>query len=242
MGQGVRALIPKLAGLWRDPPALLLLAFNLAPAVCVLLFGWSAGILLLVYWFENIVIGGFNALKMIISGVVAGPVGIGAAALATPFFIFHYGLFCLVHGVFVMVFVAMERRGLANVPNPEGLPAAMMDFVRDEPGFGWSLAAVIALQASLFLTEWVMKARWRQTNPISQMMEPYPRIIVLHITLFCAGFLVLALHGATAAVFALAVVKTAYDVGGRAGRKAEEKTVPMAVVSRWVRRAAHKTP
>ena len=45
------------------PQPLLALLFNLAPAISVWLFGWSAFALILLYWTENLVIGAINLVR-----------------------------------------------------------------------------------------------------------------------------------------------------------------------------------
>jgi hypothetical protein len=46
---------------WRTFGAL---AVNLIPVIGVAFWDWNAGVLLLLYWFENVAIGVFNALRM----------------------------------------------------------------------------------------------------------------------------------------------------------------------------------
>ena len=48
-----------------DLSTVTLIVANLVPIIGVLLFGWDAGIILLVYWSENLVVGGYNILKMV---------------------------------------------------------------------------------------------------------------------------------------------------------------------------------
>ena len=50
-----------------------LLAINLLPVACVALFGWSALLLLLIYWAENVIVGVFTFFKMLIAGINKGP-------------------------------------------------------------------------------------------------------------------------------------------------------------------------
>ena len=97
---------------------LAVLALNLIPAVCVLMFGWNVGLLLLLYWAENVVIGAFQALKMLIVSMTEGVSSfLGTAFFFIPFFCVHYGLFCLAHLMFVLMFIFYEQGG----PNPEAL-------------------------------------------------------------------------------------------------------------------------
>ena len=82
-----------------------LVASNIVPLIGVLFWDWNVGSILLMYWFENIVIGVYNAVKMAMS-----PLGKEEPQYVTDttlkwsligFFVLHYGGFCAGHGVFV---------------------------------------------------------------------------------------------------------------------------------------------
>ncbi len=78
---------------------ILTLAFNAIPLAGVTFWGWSAFELIFLYWLENVVIGVRTALMMLLSARFNGPI---ATFATTAFFTVHYGIFCLVHGIFVM--------------------------------------------------------------------------------------------------------------------------------------------
>lgn len=187
---------------------------NAVPIVCVILFGWPAGVLLLLYWCENVAIGAVNILKMAGSSLGFGPVGVAVGAFVIPFFTFHYGLFCFVHGVFVMLVGSLGRGKAPDFEvSPAGLYRVVEGMARTEPGFLWSLAAIAGWQLLSFVTDWLAKGRFRDTNPMVQMFEPYPRIIVLHLTLFAGTIPVVLLGNPIWAIVALAVIKTLFDLG-----------------------------
>lgn len=215
----------RLAALWRDPPAVMLLILNLIPAVLAIAFGWSAGLILLIFWAENIVIGGINALKMLISGIAMGTFGAVVAVIATAFFVVHYGFFCLCHGFFVMFFISLENGGIDNIPDPGAAPGTLAAYAFGVEGFKWNLIAIITVQAVLFVTDWLLKRKWRETNPMTQMFEPYPRMAVLHITLIAAGFAFVLLHLSAAGAVLLAIGKTMFELDQRAKQKAGVKAV-----------------
>jgi len=87
--------------LWGYPSVKALLAANLLPILGVAFLGWEIRAILLIYWCESAVIGFYNAMKMLKRG------GLGAVPF-TAFFIVHYGLFMLVHLVFVIVLTQRE--------------------------------------------------------------------------------------------------------------------------------------
>ena len=106
-----------------------LLVANLIPLVGVLFFGWSVWNILIVYWLENGIVGVFNVLKMSVAsgtGVPQGmsmnnrPVAGNAKAALIPFFVIHYGIFWVVHGIFVLTlpFLFTGEPGSASGVNP----------------------------------------------------------------------------------------------------------------------------
>lgn len=206
-----------LAGLKRLS-ALGVIAANAVPIACVILFGWPAGVLLLLYWCENVAIGAVNILKIAGSSLGFGRAGVAVGAFVIPFFTFHYGLFCFVHGAFVVV-MGSWKNGLGGAslatldPSPAGLYRLVETLARTEPGFGWSLLAIAGWQLLSFFTDWLAKGRFRDTNPVIQMVEPYGRIIVLHLTLFAGAVPVILLGNPLWAIVALAVLKTLFDLG-----------------------------
>lgn len=212
---------------WRKPPVMAVLALNLVPAVCVLWFGWSTGLLFLLYWIENVVIGVFQALKMIIASFTEGVGGVlGTTFFFVPFFIVHYGGFCLGHLMFVLMFVFMEQGG----PNPEALdtpdqlPAFFEHLGRslgaDGSGFALSLAAIVAVQAMSFFVDFIGKGQWRKDDPGELMGAVYGRIIVLHLTLLLTGLVLAEVGDPRLGIFVLAILKTGFDAWGEAGRQA----------------------
>lgn len=196
----------------KSPPVLVILALNLIPVACVVLFGWHAGVLLLLYWTENVVIGAFNVLKMGVSGIAWGLAGTLACLFLIPFFIFHYGLFSFVHGTFVTImgFGPGEVRSISLT----GLYELVMRLAREEPGFQRSLMAIVAAQGVSFIFDWLLPGGPRKFNPMTQMFTPYPRVVVLHFTIMVAAIPVLLLSSPVWMVAALAIIKTVFEVRG----------------------------
>lgn len=214
---------------WRRAPVLAVLALNLIPAFCVLWFGWSTGLLFLLYWLENVVIGVFQALKMLVASFTEGVGGvIGTLFFLVPFFLLHYGGFCLGHLMFVLMFVFMEQGG----PNPETLDTpdqlpAFLDqlFITlgaDSSGFLISLAAIVGWQAVSFFVDFLGKGEWREKDPGELMGAVYGRIIVLHLTLLLTGLVIAQFGDPKLGIFVLAILKTAFDTWGEAGRQSKK--------------------
>ena len=192
-----------------------LVVANAIPLVGVLFFGWSVWTILIVYWLENGIVGAFNVLRMAraegddLAGAAGWKInGRPATSMAKvgliPFFILHYGLFWVVHGVFVLtlpLFASIGPNGSDVGPGPDP----------------WTiLLAVVALFIShglSYLFNYIGSGEYRRTSAIGQMFAPYGRLVVLHVTIIF-GAIAISLTGApVAAIVVLVVLKTALDLG-----------------------------
>jgi hypothetical protein len=193
--------------------------WNVIPVSGVLFFGWSAFSLLIFYWIENVVIGAFNALKLSVLSVLSaahGKTGVLAGAFLVPFFCLHYGLFCYVHGVFLLamlLFGGMAPPVLAGGFEPSNILPVMWEQVQADEDLRLSVLALIGAQALAFLFLWLLPGKWRDTHPMIQMFEPYGRIIVMHLTLFVAIIPVMLIGEFSLAVLALALMKCGLELG-----------------------------
>lgn len=174
---------------------ILSLAFNAIPLAGVTFWGWSAFELIFLYWLENVVIGVRTALMMLLSVRFNGVI---ATLGTTAFFTVHYGIFCLVHGMFVM-----SMFGDASGSHP-------FQFAPSGSAITIGLWAMIAWQGTLLLLHVLSGDR---SNAMEMMGSPYPRIIVLHLTILGGGFLLMALDWPHAGVVLLAILKTLMDAG-----------------------------
>ena len=78
-----------------------LIGANLAPLIGVLVLGWDAGVVVLLYWVENLVLGVYTILRIVFARVPV-PLFHAGKLFAIPFFTLHFGGFCAVHGLFIM--------------------------------------------------------------------------------------------------------------------------------------------
>jgi hypothetical protein len=184
-----------------------LVAVNALPLVGVLLWGWNLWSILILYWLENGMVGLLNVAKM---GLAQGWGGAGAAKIVLiPFFLFHYGLFWLVHGVFVLFALPL----FANV----GAALTSGDPLIARPGPNWNailwagLALAISHVASFGLN-YIGRREYLTATPIGQMFAPYARVFVLHLTIILGAIVSAALGNPIGALVVLVVLKTAIDV------------------------------
>ncbi len=201
----------------RDPMAWLGLCINLLPIAFVLHFGWGAGPIVLLYWLENIILGGITLLRILAIGVVSGHGGNMILSLIIgAFFTFHYGLFCYVHGIFLNVFAAIGTEGREpDFLGPVDLVASALTIA---PGV--MVMAGIVLGYQLILTVWDLAVRGeaRESNQLEEMARPYAQIVILHVGLFAGAFALFALGQPMVGVLALILLRAAWGIANAAAR------------------------
>ncbi|MEM6627931.1 MAG: DUF6498-containing protein [Pseudomonadota bacterium] len=173
------------------------LAVDLAPVFAVVVLGWRAAPLVLLYWLENLIIGVATLARIISAGFAKGVAGGVASLFMGAFFTVHYGLFCFVHGVFLFVLASEFGGGdIASLNpddpmNPAGLVGGALIAA---PGMSVFVLLLIIWQAAMFVDDFVLKNGALNADPAKEMFAPYGRIVVLHIGIF-AGFAALAAIG-----------------------------------------------
>ena len=188
---------------------------NAIPLAGVLWFGWNVWTILIVYWLENGIVGVYNVLKMLKAEAPPGPdngsmrlngrpVDIGSTPALVTFFVIHYGMFWLVHGIFVLTLplfgmMAGDGGDLVAGVSP-----------------GTIIVALVALTIShgvSFYINFLRAGEYRRVSAASQMFAPYGRLMVLHVTIILGGMAIAITGAPEAAVAILVILKTALDVG-----------------------------
>ena len=201
------------------PSALVLVAANAIPLVGVLAFHWTIFSVVLLYWCENVVVGAFNVLRIACAQPRSVAVNIGKLFLI-PFFTVHYGMFTLVHGIFVLVLFG--GRGGAS-PSPEGFLAALR-----ESRIGLAVLAIALSHGYSFLHNYLGGGEFRRASPQQLMSQPYSRVVVLHLTILGGGFATMALGAPLAALVVLIALKTAIDYRSHIAERRKMGTVAAA--------------
>jgi hypothetical protein len=214
-------------------------AFDLALALAtaaviawgVLALGWSPFVVMLLFWFENVVIGAFNVAKMLATGLRLGAAGLLGAVALSAFFTVHYGLFTAVHGAFVVLLFGGAEVGRSAMDGGLTGPLhSMLDYLFAQRE-GWlAVLAIVLVHLSGFV-QWLARTR-EAPPPLKELMgAPYGRIMVLHVTLIASGFLVQALQAPVAGALLLVGLKLAYDLVtlGRDRTKDEDQGARAAV-------------
>lgn len=188
-----------------------LLVANLLPLVGVALWGWKLFDLIVIYWLETLVIGGFGIMQM---ALTAG----WFALFAVPFFIVHFGGFMTGHFVFLnMMFGDKSGVSLGAIPQrlhdmilTDGLWLALIGLVISH-GLGFVFS---------FLLPW-LRRRW-QGCPLREesdagsagnvMFGPYKRVMIMHASILFGAFLVTVFGNNFAFLVLLVALKSASDL------------------------------
>lgn len=203
----------------RYPTLLGTVIINFVPFLGVLFLGWGVGPLVILYWLENVVVGFITILRMALSAA-SSAASLVSLAFIVPFFCLHYGLFCFVHGMFVLVLASMSggvEAGAANVPvgaMDEGPLGVFNAAISAAPGLPLMLAVIGGWRLILTLVHYVLRGDFRTSNPIEEMGKPYGRIITLHFAIFAGAFGLFWLGQPAWGMFGLIALKAAFDFFG----------------------------
>lgn len=198
---------------WFRPSVLALIAANLVPLAGVFMFGWEVFPLLLLFWFENVIIGFFNAVKMLCAAPNQS-VQWGMKVFFVPFFCFHYGMFTFVHGVFVVGLFGGGMNG--SFPGPATFLKAMV-----EQKLFWAVLGLFASHAISFAHNYLIGGEFRRASAQTLMIQPYGRIVVLHLTILLGGFVIMALKSPTLGLVLLVVLKILLDLRAHLAERAK---------------------
>jgi len=192
----------------------------------VLVLGWSPFVVMMLFWFENVVIGVLNVVRILVAGArLGGAVGLAGAIAVSAFFIVHYGLFTAVHGLFVVMLFGGAELGRDAMDGGLSAPLfAMLHYLFAERD-GWLAALAIVLLHLNGLVQWLTRTRELPPALNDLMSSPYGRILILHVTLIASGFLIQALKAPVAGALLLVGLKLAHDLVtlGRDRRKDEDR-------------------
>jgi hypothetical protein len=189
----------------------------------VVALGWSPFVVMMLFWFENVVIGVANVARMLVTGAQFGVVGLLGGVAISAFFTLHYGMFTAVHGLFVVQLFGTAEIGRDVLSS--GITATLASMLRYlfSERDGWLAVLAIALLHLSGFVQWLGRARELAPSLKDQMTGPYGRIMILHVTLIASGFLVQAVAPAAGALL-LVALKLGYDLFtlGRDHRQHEE--------------------
>ena len=192
-----------------------LIIANLVPLFGVLRLDWDVGSIVVLYWAENLVIGFYTVIKLLLAAGVKG-------LFLVLFFIMHYGGFCGIHGFFVLGLTGFgdgtpELIPGADWPGPLVFPQMLLNVARQvlaaaPDALLWAVAALLLSHGVSFLLNYLGTREYRQQTTNTIMTAPYKRIVILHIAIIAGGFLVMSLGSPVGLLIALVALKIAMDI------------------------------
>jgi hypothetical protein len=165
-----------------------LILANLVPILGIIFFGWSLLSILALYWTESVIIGFFNVLKMLsCKSLISKKQKIEnshkyadySKLFLIPFFIVHYGLFTIVHGVFILV-ISMISSGTGSFNLFllfSSVPLA-------------SLSLFISHGISFF-QNYIGKKEYENVSIVQLLFAPYKRVVIMHLVILLGMFVIL---------------------------------------------------
>lgn len=175
-----------------DSSTAFLIVSNLVPLFGVIFWGWSVGAIILLYWLENVVMGGFNIVKILsVRGDRPNKI------FSSVFFLLHYGVFTGVHGAFVFsVFEGASPDQIWGGGN----------------GLMWAVLALILSHGFSLLVNFYGKGEYKTSSVKYQMSAPYGRVVILHLVIIFGGVLVQALGSPLPALVVMIGLKIVVDL------------------------------
>lgn len=198
-----------------------LVAANLIPLAGVFAWRWDIATLVLLYWTENLVVGFYSILRIVLLPVKRSTGKLGKA-LAVPFFCIHFGGFCAVHGLLLLQIFKIGGGSLDSSPGAawpgpllflQLLFGVIAQLWRSHPpGMEWPVLA-LALSHGVSFVENHLNGGERATATLRSLMErPYQRILLLHAAILFGALPTLALGSPWPMLVLLVGIKTVVDL------------------------------
>ncbi len=198
-----------------------LILANLVPLVGVLWWHWDAATLVLLYWIENLVVGFYGILRIVLARVKSVQAVLGKLFLAA-FFCIHFGGFCAAHGLFLVLLFKIGGGQPAPEPSTAwpGPLVLLQMFVNvittlwrsRPPGMEWPVLALVASHGVSFVQNHLRRGEIDLLKDRDLMTRPYQRIVLLHVTIVLGAMPAMALGSPVPLLCILVVLKTAVDV------------------------------
>ncbi len=182
---------------------LALLTANLMPLLGVLALNWNVAPIMIFYWSENLVVGFYNVLKMRrAQGSVEGsgttlndrPVHESDRKAMILFFFAHYGLFTLVHGLFILIMFGARMHGAISE-------------------LGLALLFLTFSHGVSYRRNFIGRGEYQRVAFTTLFWQPYARVVIMHITILAGGAWAQAKGSPVYALVVLVTLKTLIDLG-----------------------------
>lgn len=177
---------------------LLLILVNLIPIAGFWLWGWHLSDVMVLYWAESAVIGFFNICKIAL-------INKWLVLLTGPFFLGHFSAFMAVHFLFIYnLFI----QGFDSTEAGDNLLEVAQTFTALWP----ALLGLFLSHAFSFFRNFVGDKEYLGRSVKKQMMEPYNRIMFMHLVLIFGGGLAMFLGDSGPVIILVIMLKIVMDV------------------------------
>jgi hypothetical protein len=200
---------------------LALVLANVVPLIGVTFFDWDATAIVLLYWFENIVIGFYNILKMAIVKVGSPRLQL-SKLFSIPFFCLHFGGFCGIQGLFLITIFKFGGGGESLFPEHawpghlvflQMLISAVSNFWQHRsPGMEELVISLFVSHGISFVQNYLMKNEYTFLTIRELMGMPYKRIMILQVAVIAGGMLTMMFDSPVAMLYILVFLKICVDV------------------------------
>jgi len=194
---------------------------NLLPLAGIFLFGWDVGIIVFLYWTENVVVGTLAILKIALVRVDA-PVKHVGKPFVIAFFCLHYGVFCAGHGLFVRSFFDFPSSIEQLLPRFVGVESVFLPVLAGRllsslasgvSGIiGWSMIALLVSHSVSFLLNFVWHGEAQVLTIKQVMLAPYLRMAALHVALIAGGIAISRAGSPAPLLVVLVLAKIGLDI------------------------------
>ena len=178
-------------------PIAFLVLTNVVPIFGAVFLGWSVSNILALYWLETVIIGAFNIVKILASQ--GAPLkSMSGKMFLSLFFAVHYGMFTMVHGVFLG---QMFQEGMT-----------VLDYLNEGQFLIWTALGFIVSHGISMLMNFFGRGEYQARSAHNQMFAPYGRIVIMHIVVILGGALAIRFGEPIWALIVMIVMKVMMDL------------------------------
>ncbi|MGD8961319.1 MAG: DUF6498-containing protein [Desulfobacterales bacterium] len=198
-----------------------LMVANLVPLIGVVFLGWDAAAIVLLYWIENLIVGFFNILRMLLVKVESRS-RLFQKLFMISFFCVHFGGFCAVHGFFLLVFfkigspdkvMAQSGAWMGPLIFLQLLYGVVMQLWHGRPpGLEWPAVGLFVSHGVSFIKNFINGQQYLSQKMKDIMIRPYKRIMLMHVAIILGGVLIMKLGSPVALLCVLILLKIGLDI------------------------------
>jgi len=196
----------------KDISTISLILANLVPIIGIIFLNWNLFSTLIFYWSESVIIGLFNLIKIIkvpVSIIEIENKEIGTNTVKQKvgktffciFFIIHYGIFMLVHLMFIVLLFG-SKYSINHITD-------IIPIIKE---IGLAVLFLLLSHGISYYHHFIKRKEYQNKNMMSLMIAPYKRIIVMHLTLIFGAFIVVLTNFPKIVIILFILIKTIVDL------------------------------